>query len=61
MIRCARIDQTGDLDAEIQVPITAEMRKQLDAKAFELRQESGRPYSAADMARHYITEGLSEG
>lgn len=60
MIRCARVDQTGDLDAEVQVPLTTATRRALDQTAHELRMETGRPYSAADVVRHYIEQGLGE-
>ena len=58
-IRCARVDQTGDLDAELQVPVTLTMRQALERAAFELRQDTGTPYSAPDLAREAIRQWLA--
>ena len=60
MIRCARQDQTGELAARIEVPITKDTRRELDQRAHDLKMETDLPYSAADIVRHYIEQGLAQ-
>jgi|GEM_PF-5422435 len=58
-IRCARLEQSGDLSKRIEVPVTEETRRALDQRAHDLKMDSGRPYSAADVARHYIEQRIA--
>lgn len=58
MIRCARAEQAGALSARLELALTDETRRELDRMAFELRQQTGLAYSAGDVARHLIEQGL---
>ena len=58
MIRCARSEQSGELEARLELALSKTTRQELDRIAFELKQQAGLAYSAGDVARHLIETGL---